>query len=96
MGAPQLVPHGLAMLVAFNTVNAAGKTLDRIEPHREELHECPNGKSLIETTSIATGFLRVFRARKPPSRNARNLHRERRAEKYKIEGPAGCIVAKDE
>ncbi len=39
MGAPQLVPHGLAMLVAFNTVNAAGKTLDRIEPHREELHD---------------------------------------------------------
>ena len=27
---------------------------------------------------------------------ARNLHRDRRAEIYKIEGPAGGIVAKDE
>ncbi len=27
---------------------------------------------------------------------ARNLHRERRAEIYKIEGPAGGIVPKDE
>ena len=26
-------------LVAFNTVNAAGKTLGRIESHREELHD---------------------------------------------------------
>jgi len=28
-----------AMLVAFNTVNAAGKILGRIESHREELHD---------------------------------------------------------
>jgi hypothetical protein len=28
--------------------------------------------------------------------HARNLHRERRAEIYKIEGPAGRIVSKDE
>ena len=27
---------------------------------------------------------------------ARNVHRERRAEIYKIEGPAGAIVPKDE
>ena len=28
--------------------------------------------------------------------HARNLHRERRAEIYKIEGPAGGVVPKDE
>ena len=38
-GPSQLVPRGFAMLVAFNTVIAGGKTLGRIESHREELHD---------------------------------------------------------
>jgi len=38
-GPLQFVPRGFAMLVAFNTVIAGGKTLDRIESHRKELHD---------------------------------------------------------
>ncbi len=65
-GALQLVPRDFAMLVAFNTVNGAGKTPG---PHRVTsggIARCLSGKSSIETTSITTGFLRVFRAKKPP------------------------------
>src|SRR5208282_846478 len=38
-------------------------------PHRVTsggIARCLNGKSSIETTSITTGFLRVFRTKKPP------------------------------
>ena len=38
-GPLQLVPRGFAMLVAFNTVNAAGKTLGCVASQREELHD---------------------------------------------------------
>jgi hypothetical protein len=67
-GALQLVPRGFALLVAFKTVNGADKVLGRIELHREVLQRCLNGKSSIATASIRTGFLGVFRAKKPPLR----------------------------
>jgi len=38
-GALQLVPRDLTILVALNTVNGACKTLNRIEAHREGLHD---------------------------------------------------------
>ena len=65
-GALQLDRRVLAMLVAFKTVNGAGKTLGRIEITSGGIARCLNGKCSIETTSITTGFRRVFRAKKPP------------------------------
>jgi hypothetical protein len=93
--APRLRPRSLQMSATFKTVNRAGKPFGRAESHREEL-QMSEWKVHYRDDLDHDRISQSLSSKDAALAQARNLHRDRRAEIYKIEGPAGDIVPKDD
>jgi hypothetical protein len=94
-GALQLIPTDCTILLALNTVNGACKILDRIEAQRED-YIMSEWKVFYRDSLDHDRISPSVPNKEDALAQARSLYRDKRAEIYKIEGPAGAIIAKDE